>query len=104
MKVYYNYNKKMEIITSERKLQMRIRYDEIKPNDIILFYGANVRIVELHESPAPANKWYPNEKTITFTVEPADDEALEILGRFYGYGTYGGVGCLETELVSREEA
>lgn len=81
---------------------MRIRYDEIKVNDVILFHGANVRVTKVTETPAPANEWYPDEKTITFKIEPADDEALKTLGGFYSHGSYGGVGCLMTELVSRE--
>lgn len=80
---------------------MKIRYDELKVNDVVLFHGANLRITKITETPAPANKWYPNEKTIDFTVEPADSEAKKTLGKFYSHGTYGGVGCLEIELVSR---
>ena len=80
---------------------MKIRYDELKKNDVIKFHCANVRIVKVTETPAPAHEWYPDEKTISFEIEPADDEAVEILGRFYSHGTYGGVGCLEVELVSR---
>ena len=80
---------------------MKIRYDELKKNDVIKFHGANVRVKKVTEHPAPANQWYPNEKTIDFEIEPADDKAVEILGSFYSHGTYGGVGCLEVELVSR---
>ena len=80
---------------------MTIRYDELRVNDVINFHGANVKIVKLKETPAPANKWYPNEKTIDFTIEPANNEAEKILGKFYSHGTYGGVGCLTVELVSR---
>ena len=80
---------------------MIIRYDEIKKNDVIRFHGANVRVIKVMETPAPANKWYPNEKTIHFDIEPADNEAEKILGKFYSHGTYGGVGCLTIELVSR---
>jgi hypothetical protein len=80
---------------------MTVRYDELKVNDVIKFHGANVRIVKVEESPAPANEWYPEEKTIRFDIEPADDEAIEVLGNFYSHGTYGGVGCLTTTLVSR---
>ena len=45
--------------------------------------------------------YYPNEKTISFDIEPADDEAERILGKFYSHGSYGGVGCLKIELVKR---
>lgn len=80
---------------------MTIRYDELKVNDVIKFHGANVRVTKVTETPAPANEWYPDEKTISFDIEPADDDAVKILGRFYSHGTYGGVGCLTTELVTR---
>lgn len=72
-----------------------VRYDELKVGDIIIFHGALERIVEYKEFPAPANEFYPNEKTISFTLEPVNDEAIQMLGRFYSKGTYGGVGCLK---------
>jgi hypothetical protein len=78
-----------------------IRYDEIKVNDVIKFHGANVRVVDYKEFPAPANEYYPEEKTVLFTIEPNDDEAIEILGSYYCRGEYGGVGCLSTFLVER---
>ena len=81
---------------------MIIRYDELKVNDIIRFHGANLRIVKLSETPAPANEYYPNEKTISFSVEPADKQAEKIIGKFYAHGEYGGVGCLEIFLVHRD--
>lgn len=81
---------------------MTIRYDELKVNDIVLFHGTNIRITKITEQPAPANEYYPNEKTIGFDIEPADDEAERILGKFYSHGSYGGVGCLKIELVKRE--
>ena len=80
---------------------MTVRYDELRVNDVILFHGANVRITKIVETPAPANEWYPNEKTINFDVEPANEEAENILGKFYSHGTYGGVGCLTAELTNR---
>jgi hypothetical protein len=80
---------------------MRIRYDELKVGDIVIFHGAKERIVNVIEKPAPANEWYPNEKTIGFEVEPFDEEAEKMLGKFYSRGTYGGVGCLTIELFSR---
>ena len=81
---------------------MKIIYDELKVNDVVLFHGANLRIKTVTEQPAPANEYYPNEKTIGFDVEPADKEAENILGKFYSHGSYGGVGCLEIELVKRD--
>ena len=81
---------------------MKIRYDELKVNDVVMFHGANVRIIKLTETPAPASEYYPNEKTIAFDIEPADEEEEKILGKFYSHGSYGGVGCLELELVKRD--
>ena len=83
---------------------MMIRYDELKVNDVVMFHGANVRIIKVTETPAPApaSEYYPNEKTIACDIEPADEEAEKILGKFYSHGSYGGVGCLELELVKRD--
>ena len=81
---------------------MIIRYDELKVNDVVVFHGANVRITKITVLPAPANEYYQNEKTIGFDIEPADEEAEKILGKFYSHGSYGGVGCLELELVKRD--
>lgn len=67
-----------------------------------VFHGVNVRIIKTTEQPAPANEYYPNEKTIGFDIEPADEEAERILGKFYSHGSYGGVGCLELELIKRD--
>ena len=78
---------------------MTKRYDELKVGDVIWWYGAKERVVAVREFPAPANEFYPNEKTIRFDIEPVDDEAVGILGKFYSHGTYGGVGCLTVELV-----
>lgn len=80
---------------------MIIRYDELKVNDIIRFYGAELQIIELNERPAPANEHYPNEKTISFKVKPANKQAEKIIGKYYAHGEYGGVGCLEIFLVHR---
>ena len=80
---------------------MTVRYDELKVNDVVRFHGADVRIKKVVERHAPANEWYPNEKTIDFEIEPANDEALKVLGKFYAYGNYGGVGCIELPLVAR---
>lgn len=73
---------------------MTVRYDRLKVGDVIYWHGAKERIVSINEYPAPANEYYPNEKTIHFELEPVDEEAVKILGNFYSHGTYGGVGCL----------
>ena len=74
------------------------RYDELKVNDVIWFHGAKVKIIDVQFF--PYNEEYyrdRTDKTVTFTIEPANEEAIEILGRFYSHGTYGGVGCLTVE-------
>ena len=81
-------------------MKKTIRYDEIRVNDVLYFHGANVIVTDVKTRPAPANEWYPNEKSISFTIKPADDEAENILGRFYANGTYGGVGCLTIERIA----
>ena len=45
----------------EREI-MKIRYDELKVNDVVVFHCANVRIIKVTETPAPASEYYPNEK------------------------------------------
>lgn len=77
-----------------------VRYDELKVGDVIMFHGANVRIIKITEQSAPANEYYQNEKTIGFDIEPADYEAERILGKFYSHGSYGGVGCLTVTKVA----
>lgn len=76
-----------------------IRYDEIKVGDVIFWHGAKEIVKKVFEFPAPANEWFPDEVSITFELEPADEEAVRLLGNFYSHGTYGGVGCLTAELV-----
>lgn len=66
-----------------------IRFDELKSGDIILFHGARVKVVTVNIAPAD---WNTAEKYVTFEAEPADAEALDIMGPFYSHGTYGGVG------------
>ena len=103
-KVWYNMGTERKKCSKKRKNEvnkMTARYDELKVNDVVRFHGADVRIKKIVEHPAPANEWYPNEKTIDFEIEPANDEALKVLGKFYAYGNYGGVGCLELPLVKR---
>jgi hypothetical protein len=78
----------------------QIRYDELKKGDNIIFHGAQVEVVSVSETPAPANEYYPNEKTIRFDIKPANTEAVQILGEYYSHGTYGGVGCLTAFLVT----
>ena len=89
-------------MTRTNRFNMKVRYDELELNDVVMFHGANVRIIKVTETPAPANKYFPNEKTIRFDIEPADNAAEKILGKFYSHGTYGGIGCLELVLVKRD--
>ena len=102
-------NEKVEIEESEdaedsqteAKRHNKIRYDELRVNDVVLLHGANARITKVTEMNVTPSKWYPNEKTIAFHVEPNDEEAENILGKLYSHGNYTGVGCLELELVKR---
>ena len=77
---------------------MKKRYDEIKTGDIIWWYGAKEKVTDVREYPAPANEWFPNEKTIRFDLAPVNEESKKLLGG-YCWGTYGGVGCLTVETV-----
>lgn len=77
------------------------RYDELRVGNIIWFHGARERIVSISSYPNdPDNPYYGDAKTvIRFELEPADENAVKILGKFYSHGTYGGVGSL---IVNRE--
>ena len=77
-----------------------VRYDELKEGDLIMFHGALERVSKVKSFPAPANEYYPNEKTISFDLEPVNEESIKILGKFYSKGSYSGVGCLTVEKVS----
>lgn len=76
-----------------------IRYDEIKAGDIIRFHGANEVVTEVWTD--GKSELYPEEDIIRFTLRPADERAVELLGEFYSHGTYGGVGFLKVGLVKR---
>ena len=72
------------------------RYDELEVGDVVLFHGANVKIINIRRHPY-TDKLYADQcdMVISFEIRPADDEAVEILGNFYSHGWYGGVGCLK---------
>jgi len=74
-----------------------VRYDELKPGDIIRFHGANEKIVNVWDE--GESEYYPGERVIRFELTPADAEAVEMLGEFYSHGIYGGVGFLTAGLV-----
>ena len=71
----------------------QVKYKDLKTGDIIAWYGALLRIVSI----VKLTRTYKGEKDpcTYFTVEPYNNEALELLGRFYCRGTYGGVDTLE---------
>lgn len=76
------------------------RYDELEVNDLIWFYGAKLKIIAIRSFPYTEEAY--KDKTdvvINFDVIPADDEAVELLGKFYSHGTYGGVGCLTATMA-----
>lgn len=67
-------------------------YGELKKNDIIIFHGAKARIISvLHKTSNDGEPW------TGFEIEPADDEAVEILGEYYSHGWYGGNDSLKVE-------
>lgn len=77
------------------------RYDELKINDVIIFHGGKCRVTDLKTTPyvfTEDNRIdFSNETdvVVSFTIEPEDEECVELLGNFYSHGTYGGVGCLK---------
>lgn len=76
-----------------------IRYDELRAGDVIVFYGAKERVVEVRDD--GESEYYKGERVIRFDLEPYDDEAVKLLGKFYSHGTYGGVGFLTAALYRR---
>ena len=76
-----------------------IRYDEIRAGDVILFHGAKELVTEIVDE--GESEYYPGERVIRFDLQPYDEEAEKILGKFYSRGTYGGVGWLKVGLVHR---
>ena len=81
------------------------RYDEMQVGDVVYFHGANVRIININRHPY-TEKLFADEckEVISFEIEPADDDAIEILGNFYSHGWYGGVGCLKMLYKENEGA
>lgn len=77
-----------------------IRFDELQAGDVILFHGARVKVVTVDIQPAPAD-WNTAEKYVTFKLEPADVEALQIMGWYYSHGTYATIGCIPVVLIER---
>lgn len=76
---------------------MTIEYKSLRAGFIIHFHGANLRVTAVRND--GPSEYYPGEDVYSFDVEPADEEAIKLLGNFYSHGTYGGVGFLTTELV-----
>ena len=71
-----------------------VRYGELKKNDVVWFHGAQVIIKDVRFYAPVKEGIYKGERVVNFDIEPYNDEALQILGKFYGYGTYGGVESL----------
>ena len=80
-------------------MKQEIRYDELRAGDVIEWHGAK-EIVEWTEDQGESEH-NPGEKVIRFKLMPYDKEAVEMLGKFYANGIYGGVGFLTTELIQR---
>lgn len=78
---------------------IEIRYDELRVGDIIRWHGAKERVTEVVDE--CESDHYAGERVILFTLEPYDDEAVNLLGKFYSKGTYGGVGFLTVTLIER---
>lgn len=68
-------------------------YGELKKNDIIIFHGAKVRIISVKHLTNFGRPW------TGFEIEPADDEAVELLGEYYSHGWYGGDDSLEVAMA-----
>lgn len=76
-----------------------IRYDEMRAGDVINWHGARELVEEvIFEGESEYN---PGEQVVRFKLRPFDEEAEEILGKFYSNGTYGGVWSLKVDLIHR---
>lgn len=74
--------------SNERK-DRTVSYGELKAGDVVWFYGARVRIVDVRVE--GMSDYYEGERVIRFDIEPYDEECVRTLGKFYSHGTYGGV-------------
>lgn len=62
-----------------------IPYKDLVLNDVIMWYGAWERIVDLKRYTS-----HDGKKVVNFKLEPYNEESIQILGKFYAYGWYGG--------------
>ena len=77
------------------------RYDELEKGNVIFFYGAKVKLVDVRQYPYK-EEFYKGQTdvVVNFDIEPVDEQAIKILGKGYAYGCYGGVGCLTAAVLS----
>lgn len=79
---------------NEIKTEM-VNYSDLRKGDIIFWYGAAVRVIDV--SHAKHNCGGVLKPCTYFTIEPYNEEAVNILGEFYSHGTYGGIDELTVE-------
>ena len=77
----------------------KIKYSELKTGDVIIWYGAEVVIREIHREYREPYGHFKGGNCTYFTIAPNNKKAIEILGRFYAHGTYGGIDTLEVHKV-----
>lgn len=68
------------------------KYGDLYAGDVIIWYGAIVRIVDVSRTLCKCGNTY--KPCTYFTIEPYNEKAVEILGDFYAYGQYGGIDTL----------
>ena len=76
-------------------------YGQLQIGDVIVFHGANVKVIDMKRKPS-TDKIFTNgecKEVISFEIEPADDEAVEMLGNFYSHGWYGGIDSIKIPYI-----
>lgn len=76
-----------------------VAYSDLKIGDVIIWYGAEVVIREINREYRKPFGHFKGGNCTYFTIAPNNKKALEILGRFYAHGTYGGIDELTVEKV-----
>ena len=66
-------------------------YADLKIGDVIFWYGAKVRITDV------THMVWRGKPCTYFSIEPYNDDSIQILGSFYSHGRYGGIDLLTVE-------
>lgn len=76
-----------------------VKYSDLYAGDVIIWYGAIVRIVDVSRTFRKCGNTY--KPCTYFTIEPYNEKAVEILGNVRAYGQYGGVDKLTVQRLEK---